>query len=273
MLPLRHIAGYFAALSVATACTRSGGASAKPEGPPGATLVWADEFDGDGLPDSSRWTYDVGAWGWGNNELQHYTMGRRRNARVEGGRLVIEAHRERYDTMDYTSARLVTRGRESWTYGYLQVRARLPSGLGTWPAVWTLGDNISAVGWPRCGEIDIMEHVGYAPDSLYGTVHTDAFNHVEGTQVGKAIHVPDIEDGFHTYAVDWDAERIEWQLDGEVYHRFDRRDGATVAEWPFDAPQHLLINLAVGGNWGGRYGVDTAIWPQRMEVDWVRVWQ
>ena len=259
--------------AVCLGCARKGDASAKPVGPPGKTLVWADEFAVDGLPDTSRWAYDVGSWGWGNAELQHYTAARAENARVEDGRLVVEAHRERYDSMDYSSARLVTRGKADWTYGYLEARVKLPTGRGTWPAVWMLGDDIAEVGWPMCGEIDIMEHVGYAPDSLYGTVHTAAYNHVRGTQMGRAIEVPGIEDGFHVYAIDWDAERIAWHLDGEEYHRFERPDGAGLEEWPFDAPQHLLVNLAVGGNWGGRHGVDTSVWPQRMEVDWVRVWQ
>ena len=258
---------------LAAASARQGGASAKPVGPPGKTLAWADEFDADGLPDTSRWAYDVGSWGWGNAELQHYTAARAANARVADGRLVVEAHRERYDSMDYTSARLVTRGKADWTYGYVEARVKLPTGRGTWPAVWMLGSNIGEAGWPLCGEIDVMEHVGYAPDSLYGTVHTAAYNHTAGTQVGRAIAVPGIEDGYHTYAVDWDPERIVWHLDGEEYHRFERPADATVAQWPFDAPQHLLLNLAVGGHWGGRHGVDTTIWPQRMEVDWVRVWQ
>ena len=239
----------------------------------GRQLVWADEFDYEGLPDSARWSYDVGSWGWGNNELQSYTAARPQNARVTDGKLIIQAHRERFDSMDYTSARLVTRGRSDWAYGYVEARAKLPTGLGTWPAIWMLGSNIGEAGWPACGEIDIMEHVGYAPDSVYGTIHCPAFNHMLGTQVDKALALPDAENEFHTYAVDWDASRIDFLVDDSVYHTFQRPDSATVAHWPFDSTHYLLMNLAVGGNWGGKHGVDTTIWPQQMEVDWVRVWQ
>ncbi len=239
----------------------------------GKTLVWADEFNGSGLPDTTRWNYQVGGKGWGNNEQQFYRKGEARNARVEDGHLIIEAHREAYDGSAYTSARMTTKGMASWTYGYIEARAKLPSGRGTWPAIWMLGDNISEAGWPACGEIDIMEHVGYEPDSIYGTVHTEAFNHVKGTQVGKATYLPTAESDWHTYAVDWDAERIVFLVDGKPYHRFDKRAGATVAEWPFDAPQYLLLNQAVGGNWGGKKGVDATVYPQRMAVDWVRVWR
>ena len=237
---------------------RSAESAAAPPAAVGKALVWSDEFDADGLPDPTRWTYDVGGGGWGNNELQYYTEAKAQNARVADGVLVVEAHRAPTGARDYSSARLVTRGLASWDHGYIEARAKLPSGVGTWPAIWMLGDNLGEVGWPRAGEIDIMEHVGYAPDSIFGTVHTAAFNHVAGTEVGKTVVVPGAEGQFHTYAIDWDAERIEWLVDGEVYHRFDKRAGAGVAEWPFDAPQYLLLNLAVGGQLGrqARRGYD-----------------
>ena len=236
-------------------------------------LVWADEFDGHEPPNEAKWTYDLGGKGWGNNELQHYTS-RLENVRLVNGKLLIEARREAYQGNAYTSARLVTRGRASWGPGHrIEVRAKLPRGRGTWPAIWMLGDNIGEVGWPTCGEIDIMEHVGYAPDSLFGTVHTKAFNHMLGTQDGGATRVPGMEGSYHVYAVDWSRDRIHFLVDGRVYHTFTRRPDATVAEWPFDQPHHLLLNLAVGGNWGGRYGVDETIWPQRLLVDWVRVYR
>lgn len=250
------------------------GVACSPRSPTrGKTLVWADEFDTAGLPDAGRWDYAVGGGGYGNHELQFYREGESRNARVEDGHLVIEAHREPHEGSAYTSARMTTSGLASWTYGYIEARAKLPTGRGTWPAIWMLGANIDAVGWPLCGEIDIMEHVGYERDSVYGTVHTQAFNHRLGTQVGKAIAVPTAEVDWHTYAVDWNAERIVFLVDGKPYHRFDKRAGATAAEWPFDAPQYLLLNQAVGGDWGGQRGVDSTIYPQRLEVDWVRVWQ
>ena len=234
--------------------------------------VWADEFDGSGPLDTSRWTFDMGGHGWGNNELQHYTD-QLKNARRENGHLVIEAHREPLGERDYTSARLVTRGKAAWKRGRIEVRARLPSGRGTWPAVWMLGTAIDSVGWPACGEIDIMEHVGYRPDTVFATVHTTAFNHMRGTQVGDQRYVPDSETAFHTYAVDWRDERLAFSVDSVEYFTFERPTNATAAEWPFDMPHYLLLNIAVGGHWGGREGIDTTIWPQRMEVDWVRVWE
>lgn len=261
---------YYLAISFMISCCACAVSS-----PPTETswqLVWADEFDYTGLPDSTRWTYDVGGRGWGNNELQYYTRNRLDNARVEDGRLIIEARREPYEGRDYTSARLITLGKETWNRGKIVVRAKLPSGRGTWPAIWMLGEDIRERGWPECGEIDIMEHVGYAPDSIYGTVHTESFNHVIGTQDSEGIVVPDCETAFHDYGVIWTADRIDFLVDDQVYHSFEKPPGATHAEWPFDTPHYLLLNLAVGGNWGGAMGVDTTIWPQRMEVDWVRIW-
>ena len=235
-------------------------------------LVWADEFDGHEPPNDSKWDYDLGGGGWGNNELQHYTD-RSENVYLLNGNLVIEARREKYEGNEYTSARLVTRGKATWTGGRYEIRAKLPSGRGTWPAIWMLGENIKEVGWPTCGEIDIMEHVGFAPDSLFGTVHTKAFNHVMGTQVGGHTTNSTLEDKFHVYSIDWTSERIDFKLDGIVYHTFEKRPDATNAEWPFDKPHYLLLNLAVGGNWGGRQGVDETIWPQKMLVDYVRVYR
>ncbi|MEL6140816.1 MAG: glycoside hydrolase family 16 protein [Bacteroidota bacterium] len=235
-------------------------------------LVWWDEFDDFGPLDSTKWNYDIGGHGWGNNELQFYTD-RLENARREDGYLIIEARREDYADRGYTSARLITRERATWRRGRVAVRAKLPSGVGTWPAIWMLGQNIVEIGWPDCGEIDIMEHVGFAPDSIFGTVHTDAFNHVEGTDIGGHITAPDLETAFHTYHIDWHDDRIDFGMDSTLYFTFEKPTNASVAEWPFDEPHYLLLNIAVGGNWGGRNGVDTSIWPQQMVVDWVRVYE
>ncbi len=238
-------------------------------------LVWADEFDYTGQPDTTRWAYDLGdgcphLCGWGNNELQHYTN-RPENVRIEDGLLVIEAHREPFENREYTSTRLVTRGKASWLYGRIEARARLPKGRGTWPAIWMLPDDMSD-GWPLCGEIDIMEHVGYLPDSIFGTIHTRAFNHLEGTQRGDRAYVPDCEEAFHVYALEWDADSLRWFVDEQQFFAF-ANEGSGKEAWPFDKPFHLLVNLAVGGNWGGKMGVDTTIWPQRFLVDYVRVYQ
>jgi beta-glucanase (GH16 family) len=245
--------------------------------PAGMALVWADEFDYEGLPDSSRWGYDVGdgcpnICGWGNNELQYYTEGRLANARVEGGRLIIEAHREDFAGRQYTSARLVTKHKGDWKYGRIEVRAKLPSGRGTWPAIWMLPTAWAYGGWPASGEIDIMEHVGFEPDSVFGTVHTRAYNHIQRTQRGGGIYLPKAEHEFYLYAIEWDEEKIDFFVDEERYFSF-ANEGKGFEAWPFDQQFHLLLNIAVGGNWGGKHGVDEDIWPQRMEVEYVRVYQ
>lgn len=238
-------------------------------------LVWADEFKGQEPPNEDKWTYDLGTGnnGWGNQEEQYYTD-IAKNVRLVGGKLIIEAHKESYKGSQYTSARLLTRGKQSWGPGHrIAVRAKLPSGRGTWPAIWMLGDKVKEVGWPLGGEIDIMEHVGFNPDSIFGTVHTKAFNHIIGTQDGGGIMDKDLESNYHIYSIDWYEDRIEFQLDGNTYHTFVKRENASVEEWPFDTPQHLLLNLAVGGNWGGQQGVDETVWPLRFTVDWVRVYK
>lgn len=241
------------------------------------TLVWEDNFNTDGLPDTKKWSFDIGdgcpkLCGWGNNELQYYTDADSKNARVENGNLIIEAHKNSEQSRDYSSARLVTKNKGDWKYGTIEIRAKLPQGKGTWPAIWMLPTVSNYGGWPASGEIDIMEHVGYAPDSIFGTVHTTAFNHMIGTQVGSQILISDAETAFKTYAIDWNENEITWSIDGIQYHSF-KNENKTTKEWPFDQPFHLILNIAVGGNWGGKYGVDETIWPQRMEIDWVKVWK
>jgi len=237
----------------------------------GHTLVWADEFSGSEPVNRDKWDFDIGGKGWGNDEQQFYTD-RAENARQLSGKLVIEARKEDYKGNAYTSARLVTRGKQTWGPGHrISVRAKLPSGRGTWPAIWMLGENIGQAGWPLCGEIDIMEHVGFAPDSVFATVHTEAVNHIIGNARSGSATAPDLETNFHVYALDWHPDRLEFRFDGHLIHTYRKPANATEAAWPFDKPQYLLLNLAVGGTWGGRKGVDDTIWPQRMEVDYVRV--
>ena len=242
----------------------------------GPRLVWSEEFDYQGAPDTTHWAYDLGdgcpqICGWGNNERQFYTTDLA-NARVAEGQLVIEAHQTDDPEQPYTSARLVTRGKAAWTYGRIEVRAKLPRGRGTWPAIWMLPAEARYGGWPRCGEIDIMEHVGYNPLKVFGTVHTEAYNHMYGTQQGDSILVADAADAFHVYAIEWRPDGIEFLVDGEVYHHFPRYSEDPAA-WPFDQPFYLILNLAVGGNWGGRHGVSPHIWPQQLQVDYVRVYE
>jgi beta-glucanase (GH16 family) len=234
-------------------------------------LVWSDEFDYTGLPDSKKWTAETGGHGWGNNELQFYTSGRKENARVENGMLTIEARKEDWQGSKYTSARLITKTKGDWQYGKLEVKARLPKGRGSWPAIWMLAST-TPLKWPDDGEIDIMEHVGFNQGAVHGTVHTKKFNHTIGTQKGSMISVSDCSDNFHVYSVEWNKDSVKVAVDGNFYFRF-ANDKSGYDAWPFDNKMHLLLNIAVGGNWGGQKGVDETIWPQSMEVDYVRVYQ
>lgn len=242
-------------------------------------LVWADEFDYCGLPDPAKWGYDVGGDGWGNQELQYYTERRKENARVENGRLIIEARRDKWGGHEYTSARLVTKGKGDWTYGRFEVAAKLPSGRGTWPAVWMLPSQKSYGdgGWPDNGEIDIMEHVGFDPDVVHSSVHTRAYYHSIGTQKTSKVNVPTARAGFNVYAVEWTPEEVRGYVNGQHYFTFGnerlKNREADYKQWPFDKPFHLILNVAVGGTWGGAKGVDESIWPQRMEVDYIRVYR
>jgi beta-glucanase (GH16 family) len=270
---LRRLAPATILLAVLACHDDAAGTPPAPSPQPGAyRLVWADEFDGSGGPNPARWTYDVGGGGWGNNELQFYTDNRRENARLEGGNLVIEARREAWQGRDYTSARLVTKGKGDWTYGRIEVRAQLPAGRGSWPAIWTLGST-TPLRWPDDGEIDIMEHVGFDQGVVHASVHTRAYNHVQGTQRTAQTTVTDVSSGFHVYSTEWTADRIETAVDGRVYFSFAREPQNGRAAWPFDSPQHLLLNVAVGGNWGGQRGVDDATLPYRFLIDYVRVYQ
>ena len=237
-------------------------------------LVWSDEFEYEGLPDENKWNYDMAgnSDGWGNNELQFYTEERFANVFVDGERLIITARKETWNHFNYTSARLTTKEKGDWLNGRIEVRAKVPGGRGIWPAIWMLPTDWEYGGWPESGEIDIMEHVGYEPDSIHTTVHTEAFNHTKGTQVGKATYVPDCEDAFYIYAIEWDQKKIDFFIDDEKVFTF-KNSGKGREEWPFDKRFHLILNVAVGGDWGGRHGVDDSIFPAKMIVDYVRVYQ
>ena len=240
-------------------------------------LVWSDEFKYNGLPDPKKWSYDVGGHGWGNKELQFYTERRPENARVENGMLIIEARRDSWEGHEYTSARLVTKGKGDWTYCRVEVRAKLPSGRGTWPAIWMLPTASAYGGWPSSGEIDIMEHVGFNPDVVHASVHTKAYNHKIDTQKTAQIKVETARSDFHVYAVEWLPNEIRGYIDEQQYFTFKNErltnQSADFQQWPFDKPFHLLLNIAVGGTWGGADGVDENIWPQRMEIDYVRIYR
>lgn len=243
--------------------------------PPGR-LVWSDEFDQGARPDLAKWKFDLGGHGWGNNELQSYTD-RTNNARLEHGCLVIEAHREPWTGPDgkaraFTSARLKTQGLAEWTYGRIEARIKVPQGQGIWPAFWMLGTRFAGDGWPKCGEIDIMENIGREPTTVHGTVHGPGY--AGGESIGQSFELPGagrFSDDFHLFAVDWRPGALTWSVDGTNYFTLTPEKLPQGKEWVFDRPHFLLLNLAVGGNWPGAPDA-TTIFPQRMLVDYVRVY-
>jgi beta-glucanase (GH16 family) len=284
MPPLLRLTGVVLATWTAAVCGQgSRQAPAAPTPAPGSagawTLTWSDEFDGpDGSrPDGARWVYDLGGGGWGNNELQTYTD-RPANAAIRGGALVITARRERATgpdgiARDFTSARLKTKGRFTQTYGRFEARIQVPRGQGIWPAFWMLGDDIDAVGWPRCGEIDVMEHIGREPTTIHGTLHGPGYSGAGG--LGAAASSPagaGFADGYHVFAVEWTKAGIAWFLDGRQYFARAPSDLPAGARWVFDHDFFLLLNVAVGGNWPGPPDASTVL-PQEMKVDYVRVYQ
>lgn len=240
-------------------------------------LVWQDEFDGQGMPDSTKWRLDLGngcpnLCGWGNNELQYYTAKSPDNVRLENGRLIITARKEGEQTANFTSAKLMTKSIVNWKYGRFEIRAKLPKGRGTWPAIWMLPDLERPIKWPDDGEIDIMEHVGFREGYIHGTIHTKYANHMLGTEKGGEVLVEDATQAFHTYTLEWDENSLKWFIDGQQYHQINR-SALKPEDWTFDKEFYLLLNLAVGGNWGGKEGIDPHIWPQTFEIDYVRVYQ
>lgn len=233
-------------------------------------LVWSDEFDREGRPDAAKWTYEEGFVR--NREKQFYTKDRPENARVENGHLIIEARKESFGKAEYTSASLTTRGKASWTRGRIEVRAKLPTGRGTWPAIWMLGTDRTLGGWPACGEIDIMEYVGFNPETIHANVHTKKYNHTKGNNKGDKIQVAKPWEDFHTYAVEWFPDRLDFFVDGKKYFSYANEQSGPEA-WPFDQPEYLILNTAIGGSWGGQQGIDDSIFPQQFAIDYVRIYQ
>ena len=234
-------------------------------------LVWSDEFDYNGLPDESKWDYQVGVDGWGNQELQYYKKACPENVSVHDGALHITARKEPCGENPYTSTRLISRA--DWTYGRFEIRAKLPSGRETWPAIWMMPRNLGYGEWPDCGEIDIMEHVGYHQNFIHASIHTGAFNHPNNTQKTAILEKDGVSEAFHTYALEWAPHRLRFLLDDVCYLEYIPEEHCaqvTAAEWPFDEPFYLILNIAVGGGWGGAEGVDDSIFPQEMQVEYVR---
>lgn len=240
--------------------------------PDGYQLVWSDEFNYTGLPDASKWSYDIGGSGWGNNEAQYYTDSRLKNAEVKDGNLNINTIKEDFEGKKYTSARLVTRTKGDWTYGRVEVKAKLPDGIGMWPAIWMLPTDRVYGGWPESGEIDIMENLGYIPYYVAATVQTKLYTHIQGTQKTAITMVPDCYSAFHKYILEWDASEIRIYVDSELYLTF-KNQGTGFEGWPFDKQFHLILNVAVGGTFGGVQGIDDNIFPRSLVIDYVRVYQ
>ncbi|PKP54037.1 MAG: glycoside hydrolase [Bacteroidetes bacterium HGW-Bacteroidetes-1] len=235
------------------------------------TPFWADEFDYSGLPDQAKWGYDIGGGGWGNNELQYYTN-ELRNASVSDGILTITAIKENFDNRNYTSTRLITKNKGDLLYGRVEVKAKLPTGKGTWPAIWMLPTDWEYGGWPKSGEIDIMEHVGYDQNVIHVSTHCEAYywrlnNHKTAT---KTIETASTE--FHVYRIDWTPYAIRGYIDNQLVFT-SLNEGTGPKAWPFDKRFHLLLNVAVGGDWGGQQGVDDSAFPASLEIDYVRFYK
>ncbi|MBZ5516712.1 MAG: glycoside hydrolase family 16 protein [Acidobacteriia bacterium] len=263
--------------------TRGGNAAGLPPNPPADrrpwALVWSDEFDATNgsLPDPTKWTFDIGGGGWGNSELETYT-GRPENAYLQDGLLVIQVRKESYTgpdkiTRGYTSARLKTQGLYQWTHGRVEARMKLPYGQGLWPAFWMLGSDFGQIGSPACGEIDIMENIGREPSIVHGTIHGPGYSGDDGITSSYALPGGQrFADDFHVFAIEWEAKFIRFYVDGKLYATRRPSDLPSGANWVFNKPFFIILNVAVGGEWPGDPD-STTIFPQTMLVDYVRVYQ
>lgn len=230
-----------------------------------AALLWSDEFNYNGTPDNKKWSFEIGngSNGWGNNEKQYYTA-RPDNAIVENGVLKIKTLKENFQGFGYTSARMISRDFFTFKYGIIEFRAKLPEGKGTWPALWMLGNNIGSVGWPACGEIDVMEHVGNQLNKIYGTVHHPG--HSGSNPDGGTVMIENVTKEFRVYKVDWSPDHIRFYVDDQLYYTF-----ANAASLPFNQPYFIIMNCAMGGNFGGT--IDPSFQQSVFEIDYVRVYQ
>jgi beta-glucanase (GH16 family) len=239
-------------------------------------LIWFDEFNIDGLPDTTKWNYAFGGGGYGNNEKQFYLEKSIENSFIKDGKLHITALKKEYQNAQYTSARLTTYEKFSLQYGKIEVRAKLPEGKGTWPAIWMLPESLRKKEeiWPLCGEIDIMEHVGKDPNMVHTTLHSQLYNHTLNTQISHSEQLSDVFETYHLYGIEWSSDSIKFFIDNKLfYEAFKGQGGKETSNegWPFDKPYFLILNLAIGGNWGGE--IDNAIFPAEMQIDYVRIYQ
>ena len=237
-------------------------------------LVWSDEFETDGPPNAEAWAFDIGNWGWGNNEPQYYTENRPENARVENGCLIVEARKDRPDG-GWSSARLTTRGRVSFLYGRLEFRAKTTTGRGNWAAVWMLGDSYrDEISWPYCGEIDILENVGREIDDATGdgkahfSCHTRAHYFKDNSHISTTKEIPGLGNRFHDYALEWTPESVRIFFDGEHVYTYDKQ--GSEREYPFNEPQNLVVNMAMGGGMGGE--IDPSLTRERLEIEYIRLY-
>ena len=240
-------------------------------------LVWSDEFENAGIPDSTKWSYNIGNWGWGNNELQYYTSDKLENAKIEDGNLVITAIKDLKDST-WTSARLTTKGKVAFKYGKIEFRAKVPLARGTWAAGWLLGDAYrDEISWPYCGEIDVLECVGYEINDTtekginHATCHTRAYYFKQNNQIGSEIELDSMHSKFHIYSVEWYPNEIKGFVDGIHYYTYDKN--ANDQEWPFHKSQNIILNLAIAGGRGGLKGVDQSMISQQYTIDYVRVFE
>lgn len=238
-------------------------------------ILWSDEFNGTGVPDQTKWSYDLGSSGFGNNEVQNYTK-ELSNARQQDGHLIIEAKK---DNNEWTSARLLSKNKFDFQYGKLVFRAKLPAGSGTWPALWMLGKEIDNLGWPAAGEIDVMEHIGRRPEVVQSAIHTNS-SYGNTENIGFTT-VPDFDSVYHLYQLNWTKDKLEFSVDDDIYYTYEPavKDNDT---WPFNKPFFIIMNIAMGGNLGSdpkfekgdlRNGIDPKLTSVRMEVDYVRVYK
>ena len=244
-------------------------------------LLWSDEFNYEEL-DLTKWNKLNWKPGWVNNELQAYTD-RDTNIFLENGHLVLQGNIEpgysgtdyvgNNYVADYTSGRVNTDDKFSTTYGRFDIKAKLPAGKGSWPAIWMLGESISSIGWPQCGEIDIMEHVGYDQGLVHGSIHTQDYNHMYGTQKSGSKYVDDVTDAFHVYSLEWSPFYLRYLIDNEPFFFVYNDSNGDFGKWPFNDPHYLILNLAIGGDWGGVQGVSASAFPMKMFIDYVRVYK
>jgi beta-glucanase (GH16 family) len=242
------------------------------------TLVWNDEFDVSGMPQKELWNYEGGYIR--NNEKQFYTVAEPKNSRIENGVLVLEAHKVSSsfwrklfsDTHEYTSASLTTKNKAHWHYPRIEVRAKLPHGVGVWPAIWLLGVDTYKKGWPAKGEVDIMEFVGFDEKRIHSAIHTEDKNHLLNNAVNKSTSVESLLTDFHLYTVEINDDRIDFWINENLHFSY-KKERNEYSSWPFDESMYLILNLAVGGGWGGEKGIDESVFPQKFLIDYVRVYQ